>query len=35
MADFFSVLIILQPEILSLPPKAMEKVIAKHCILPE
>jgi len=35
MADFFSVLIILQPEILSLPPKEMEKVIAKHCVFPE
>jgi len=33
MADFFSVLIILQPEILALSPKKMEQEIAKHCIL--
>jgi len=35
MADFFSVLIILQPEILSLPVKEMKKVIAESCILPQ
>jgi len=35
MADFFSVLIILQPEILSLPAKGMRKVITEHCILPQ
>jgi len=35
LADFFSVLIILHPEILSLPPKAMEKIIIERCTLPQ
>ncbi|MDC9728014.1 MAG: HDOD domain-containing protein [Methyloprofundus sp.] len=32
MADFFSVLILVEPEVLSLPPKKLEQTIAKHCI---